>query len=158
MMNRLVRIAGVGLVLGLLGATPAARAEMETSRFVTRLDPAWARLAKNNAKFLTPQQAELLDDLAFATAVSDGCRGFQLDKDAFKQGFEALRSPDYMKLSADDKRTWEYKLMMAFGAATALYEAEGELNPKTGCTFAEKRRDGGPGRFWVKPAAATGTR
>jgi hypothetical protein len=150
-------MAGGALVLGMLVAVPAAHAAMETSRFATRLDPVWARLARNNAKFLTPQQTELLDDMAFAAAVGAGCPGFQVDHDKFKQGFESLRSADYMKLSADDKRRWEYKLMMSFGASTALYEAEGQLNPKDGCRFAETRRDGGPGRFWVQPAAATAT-
>ena len=94
---------------------------METTRFVTRLDPVWARLAKNNAKFLTAEQVELLDDMAFAAAVVGGCPGFQLDKTAFEQGFASLRSNEYMKLSATDKRTFEYKVMMAFGAASTLY-------------------------------------
>ena len=156
MMNRAVRIAGVALVLVMLVAVPA-RAAVEMTRFATRFDPVWARLAKNNAKFLTPQQIELLDDMAFAAAVAGGCPGFKVDRDKFKQGFDSLRSADYMKLSADDKRTWEYKLMMSFGASTALYEAEGQLNPKAGCRFAETRRDGGPGRVWVLPGAATAT-
>ena len=154
-MNRAVRIAGIGLVLGMLVHASAALAAMETTGFATRFDPVWARLAKSNAKFLTPQQIELLDDMAFAAAVAGGCPGFKVDQDKFKQGFESLRSADYMKLSADAKRTWEYKLMMSFGASTALYEAEGQLAPKAGCRFAETRRDGGPGRFWVQPAAAT---
>lgn len=156
MMNRAVRIAGVALVLGMLVAVPA-RAAMEMTRFVTRLDPVWARLAKNNATFLTAEQAEMLDDLAFAAAVAGGCPGFQLDKTVFDQGFASLRSNEYMKLSATDKRTFEYKVMMAFGAASTLYTAEGYLHPSQGCRFAETRRDGGPGRFWVQPTAATAT-
>jgi hypothetical protein len=155
MMNRAVRIAGVGLVLGMLVAVSAAQATMEMQRFVSRLDPVWARLAKGNAKFLTSQQAELLDDMAFASAVADGCPGFKVDKSAFDQGFASLRTNDYMKMSPDDKRTFEYRVMMAFGAASALYTAEGYLHPSQGCKFAETRRAGGPGRFWVQPAAAT---
>ncbi len=156
MMNRVVRLAGAGLILGVLvGAAPAARAAMEMQRFVSRLDPAWARLAKNNATFLTPEQAELLDDLAFAAAVADGCPSFKIDKDAFDRGFLALRSNEYMKMAPDEKRMFEYKVMMSFGAATALYSAEGHLHPKEGCRFAETRRSGGPGRFWVQPAAAS---
>jgi hypothetical protein len=158
MMNRAVRIAGMGIVLGMLAAAPAARAAMEMTRFVTRLDPVWDQLARNNAKFLTSQQAELLDDMAFATAVAGGCPGFQVDKSAFEQGFASLRTNDYMKMAPDDKRIFEYKVMMAFGAASALYSAEGFLHPKEGCQFAETRRSGGPGRFWVQPAAATGQR
>jgi len=105
MMNRAVRIAAAGLVLGLLGAVSVTHAAMEMQRFVSRLDPVWARLAKNNATFLTPQQAELLDDMAFAAAVAGGCPGFQLEKSAFEQGFASLRTNDYMKLSPNDKRT-----------------------------------------------------
>jgi hypothetical protein len=157
-MNRAIRIAGAGLVLGaFLTVVPAAQATMEMQRFAARLDPAWARLAKSNAKFLTPEQAELLDDLAFAAAVADGCPGFKIDKDAFDQGFKALRTNDYMKLSADEKRSFEYKVMMSYGGASALYTAEGYLHPSQGCKFAETRRSGGPGRFWVQPATASAT-
>jgi len=36
----------------------------------------------------------------------------------------------------------------------ALYTAEGLLHPKDGCRFAEKKRNAGPGRFWVEPTSA----
>jgi len=128
-----------------------AQQRQQLRPLVSKLDPAWQRLAENNAKFLTTDQQELLDDLAFALAVGSGCPGFQVDKEKFRKGFEGFRTDDYMKQSADQKRQREYHLMMNFGATVALYTAEGLLHPQEACKFAEGKRGLGPGRFWVQP-------
>jgi hypothetical protein len=144
------------IVVGLLAcvAQPANAQRDLPSSFISRLDPAWDRLGQSNAKFLTLDQQALLDDLAFAAAVSGGCPGFQLDQPKFEQAFSGFKSDEYMKLSAEDKRRREYRLMVNYGATVALYTAEGLLHPKNACTFAETKRDAGPGRFWL-PVADT---
>jgi hypothetical protein len=116
---------------------------------VSRLDPAWDRLGQSNAKFLSVDQQALLDDLAFAAAVSGGCPGFELDKPKFEDGFKGFKTDEYMKLSPEEKRRREYRLMANYGATVALYTAEGLLHPKGACKFAETKRDLGPGRFWL---------
>jgi hypothetical protein len=139
---------------GLLAAlTPAAFAQDQLPA-VPALNPAWERLAASNAKFLNRDQQVLLDDLAFATAMVEVCPGFKVDKEKFKQGFEGFRSDHYMKLPPEQKRIIEYRLMVNFGATVALYAAEGLMHPRQTCTVAEGKRPGGPGRFWVQPAAA----
>jgi hypothetical protein len=127
--------------------------EQKPTALVSKLDPAWQRLKQSNDQFLTEDQQTLLHDLAFAAATTGGCPGFTLDQDKFKQGFESLKTDDYMRLSAEDKRKREYRLMMNYGATVALYTAEGLLHPKEACKFAETKRSGGPGRFWVEPAS-----
>ena len=93
-------------------------------------------------------QRRLLDDLAFAMAVSGGCPGFQLDQDKFKKAFEGFRTDDYMKLPPDQKRQREYRLMMNFDATVALYTTEGLLDPKEACKLAEGKQptSGSPAR------------
>jgi hypothetical protein len=44
--------------------------------------------------------------------------------------------------------------MMNYGAAVALYSAEGLLHPKEACKLAEEKRGAGPSRFWIEPASA----
>ena len=155
-MKASIRIGCATVLVGVLAClTPAVHAQGERSPAqVSKLDPAWERLAASNAKFLNKDQQDLLDDLAYAAAVSGGCPGFQLDHDKFKQAFAAFKTDDYMKLPPDQKRKLEYRLMASFGATVALYWAEGLLHPKEGCKFAEQKRSLGPGRFWVQPAAA----
>jgi hypothetical protein len=145
-----IRIHWLTIVVALLavGASPA-RAGDDRPALVTKLDPAWQRLAASNAQFLTPEQQTLLHDLSFATAAVEVCPGFHVDKDAFKKGWMGFRSDDYMKLSAEQKRKLEYRLMVNFGATTALYTAEGLLYPKEACRIARENRDKGPGRFWT---------
>jgi hypothetical protein len=150
-----IRTRCVVVVVALLSwLTPSVDAkEQKLATLVPKLDPAWQRLKQSNDQFLTEDQQTLLHDLAFAAAAAGGCPGFTLDRDKFKQGFESLKTDDYMKLPADEKRKREYRLMMNYGAAVALYTAEGLLHPKEGCKFAETKRDQGPGRFWVEPAS-----
>ncbi len=159
-MDGSIRMGGIALVAGLLlGLARVAGAQDDLPRMAPKLDPVWNRLAVSNAKFLNRDQQALLDDLAFAAAVaSGGCPGFQLDRQRFEDGFKSLRTDDYMKAPADEKRRREYRLMMNFGATVALYQAEGVLHPKEACRFAEERRAAGPGRFWVQPASATPAR
>jgi|SRR5262245_7157492 len=149
-----VRVRYVAVLVALL-ARPAlgASGPAEAPALNSQLNPAWDRLAKSNEKFLTKDQEALLHDLAFATAAAGGCPGFTIDRDKFKQGFESFKTDDYMKLPAEEKRKIDYRLMMNYGAAVALYTAEGLLHPKQGCKFAETKRDQGPGRFWVEPAS-----
>ncbi len=156
-MDGSIRNGCAAILVGLLAClTQEVRAQDELPpALVTRLDPAWQRLAASNAKFLNLDQQALLDDLAFAAAVSGGCPGFQLDREKFEQGFKALGTDDYMKLPADQKRRLEYRLMANYGATVALYTAEGLLHPKDACKYAERKRDLGPGRFWVQPASGT---
>src|SRR5262245_17394464 len=132
------------------GSAQAANAQGDLPKsFISRLDPAWDRLGQSNSQFLSLDQQALLDDLAFAAAVSGGCPGFQLDKTKFEDGFKGFKSDEYMKLSAEEKRRREYRLMVNYGATVALYTAEGLLHPKDACKFAETKRDLGPGRFWM---------
>lgn len=148
------RCAVVMVALAACVPAPLHAAQKRAPRIlVSQLDPAWERLKRSNDKFLTEDQQTLLHDLAFAAAAAGGCPGFALDQDKYKQGFEALKSDEYMKLPADEKRKREYHLMMNYGAAVALYTAEGLLHPKEGCRFAETKRDQGPGRFWVEPSS-----
>ncbi|HKA29801.1 MAG TPA: hypothetical protein VKH82_10515 [Candidatus Binatia bacterium] len=148
-----IRYAAV-LVAMLARPAPCASGAVEAPALVSQLNPAWERLAKSNEKFLTKDQEALLHDLAFATAAAGGCPGFTIDREKFEQGFQGFKTDDYMKLPAEEKRKFDYHLMMNHGAATALYTAEGLLHPKDGCRFAEKKRSGGPGRFGVEPASA----
>jgi hypothetical protein len=138
------------IVVGLLACVAQANAQGDLPKsFISRLDPAWDRLAQSNSKFLSLDEQALLDDLAFAAAVSGGCPGFELDKPKFEDGFKGFKSDEYMKLSAEEKRRREYRLMVNYGATVALYTAEGLLHPKDACKFAETKRDLGPGRFWL---------
>jgi hypothetical protein len=150
-LDRSIRSGWIAIVAGLLVCVGSAQArqQQELHPLVSKLDPAWRRLAESNAKFLTMDQQRLLDDLAFAMAVSGGCPGFQLDHDKFKKAFDGFRNDDYMKLPADQKRQREYHLMMNFGATVALYTAEGLLHPKAACKFAEGKRGEGPGQYWL---------
>lgn len=147
-----------GVIVAILAALSAsasgAAAQQQMISLAPKLDPVWQKLGRNNAKFLSVDQQALLDDLGFAAAAADGCPDITLDRQAFERGFEDFKTAAYMKLSPDEKRRFEYHLMMNFGATTALYSAEGFLHPKDACKLAESRRDAGPGRFWVKPAAA----
>ena len=150
-MDASMRTGWVAIVVGLLAClaqTVSAQGDLPKS-FISRLDPAWDRLAQSNAKFLSLDQQALLDDLAFAAAVSGGCPGFQLDKPKFEEGFKGFKTDDYMKMPPDEKRRREYRLMANYGATVALYTAEGLLHPKGACKFAETKRDLGPGRFWL---------
>lgn len=149
----LFRIRYAAVLIAML-AQPAlcTSSPAEAPALVSQLNPAWERLAKSNEKFLTKDQEALLHDLAFATAAAGGCPGFTIDREKFEQGFQGFKTDDYMKLPAEEKRKFDYRLMMNYGAATALYTAEGLLHPKDGCRFAEKKRNAGPGRFWVEPA------
>lgn len=148
------RCAVVVVALAACSMTPVHAAQTRKPRIlVSKLDPAWERLKQSNDKFLTEDQQTMLHDLAFAAAAVGGCPGFTLDRDKFKQGFEALKTDDYMKLPPDEKRKREYHLMMNYGATVALYTAEGLLHPKEACRFAETKRDQGPGRFWVEPSS-----
>ena len=152
-----VRYAAV-LVALLSRPAPGASGPVEAPALNSQLNPAWDRLAQSNDKFLTKDQEALLHDLAFASAAAGGCPGFTIDRDKFKQGFESFKTDDYMKLPAEEKRKFDYRLMMNYGAAVALYTAEGLLHPKQGCKFAETKRDQGPGRFWVEPASTSPAR
>ena len=147
-----IRSGCVAILFALLvcPASAARAQEKLPPALVSKLDPAWQRLAASNAKFLDADQQELLDDLAFATAVSGGCPGFEVDQDKFKRAFEGFKTDAYMKLSADEKRQREYRLMMNYGATVALYTAEGLLHPKEACKFAGTKRELGAGRFWTK--------
>ncbi len=149
-----IRTAGrLAVLIACLAPAASAQDEMPIVRF---LNPAWQRLAESNAKFLTRDQQVLLDDLAFATAMVEVCRpAFKVNKDQFKAAFESFQSPEYMKLPPEQKRKIEYRLMFNFGATVALYTAEGLMHPRQTCGLAEGKRTGGPGRFWVQPAAAT---
>jgi hypothetical protein len=147
-----IRIRCLAIVVLLVAGAFSAHAQDDLPALVTKLDPAWQRLAASNAQFLTPDQQTLLHDLSFATAAVEVCPGFHVDKDAFKKGWEGFRSDDYMKLPAEQKRKLEYRLMVNYGAATALYAAEGLLHPKEACRIAKENRGKGPGRFWT-PAA-----
>ena len=149
------RFAVVGTLAVLLGSlVSAAWAQENLPSLVPKLDPVWQGLARNNARFLSKDQQILLDDLGFAAAAADGCPGFVIDRNAFEQAFKSFRTDEYMKLSPELKRKFEYHLMMNFGATRALYAAEGYLNPGPSCRLAESRREAGPGRFWVPPASA----
>jgi len=155
-----IRNGCAAIVVGLLACLAqesGAQQELPPA-LVSKLDPAWERLGASNAKFLNLDQQALLDDLAFAAAVGGGCPGFQVDREKFEQGFKALRTDDYMKMPADQKRKLEYRIMASFGATVALYTAEGLLHPKEACKFAEAKRSLGPGRFWVQPASETPAR
>jgi hypothetical protein len=150
-MHASMRTGCTAIVIGLLvclAQAASAQGDLPKS-FISRLDPAWDRLAQSNAKFLNLDQQALLDDLAFAAAVSGGCPGFQLDKPKFEEGFKSFKTDDYMKMPPDEKRRREYRLMANYGATVALYTAEGLLHPKGACKFAETKRDTGPGRFWL---------
>jgi hypothetical protein len=154
-MARSFRIRYAAVLVAML-ARPAlgASGPVEAPALTSQLNPAWERLAQSNEKFLTKDQETLLHDLAFASAAAGGCPGFTIDRDKFKQGFENFKTDDYMKLPAEEKRKFDYRLMMNYGAAVALYTAEGLLHPKDGCKFAERKRSEGPGRFWVEPASS----
>ncbi len=150
-MDASMRIGCTAIVVGLLGL-PSQVAQAQgglPKALVSRLDPAWDRLGQSNAKFLTLDQQALLDDLAFAAAVSGGCPGFAINQQAFEAGFKSFRTDDYMKAAPEEKRKREYHLMANYGATVALYTAEGLLHPKEACKFAETKRDLGPGRFWL---------
>ncbi len=150
-----IRARCVGVVVALLVWQASSASSQERNRaLASQLDPAWQRLAQSNDQFLSKDQESLLHDLAFAAAAAGGCPGFSLDRDKFEKGFESFKTDDYMKLPADQKRKREYRLMMNYGAAVALYTAEGLLHPKEACKFAEGRRDLGPGRFWVAPVSS----
>jgi hypothetical protein len=148
-----IRSATVVVAL-LVWLAPNVDAQQEAPALVSQLNPAWKRLDQSTGKFLTPDQETLLHDLAFASAAAGGCPGFTIDRDKFEQGFQGFKTDDYMKLPAEEKRKFDYRLMMNYGAATALYTAEGLLHPKEACKFAERKRSEGPGRFWVEPASA----
>jgi hypothetical protein len=156
-MDASMRTGWIAIVVGLLACLArAANAQGDLPKsFISRLDPAWDRLAQSNSKFLSLDQQALLDDLAFAAAVSGGCPGFELDKPKFEDGFKGFKSDEYMKLSPEEKRRREYRLMANYGATVALYTAEGLLHPKEACKFAETKRDLGPGRFWLPAASET---
>src|SRR5262249_15754181 len=96
----------------------------------SQLKPARGSLEKNEEKILTNDQETLLQHVACASAAAGGCPGFTIDRDKFKQGFESFKTDDYMKLPAEEKRKFDYRLMMNYGAAVALYTAEGLLHPK----------------------------
>ena len=146
------RLRTTRIVLAALGCLASVASGQEGTPLVSKLDPAWDRLAQSNATFLTEEQQQLLNDLAFAAAASEVCKGFTVDRDAFKKGFDAFRSDRYMELPLEKRREFEYRLLVNFGATAALYTAEGLLYPKQGCASAEKKRSQGPGRFWVAPA------
>ena len=156
-MHGSIRTGWTAILVGLVAclAAQGVQAQDELPRLVSKLDPAWQRLAANNAKFLTKDQQALLDDLAFAAAVSGGCPGFAIDKQKFEQGFRGFKTDDYMKLPPDEKRKLEYRLMTNYGATVALYTAEGLLRPKEACKFAEEKRSAGPGRFWAQTMSET---
>ena len=134
------------VVLVALLARPAAGASgpAEAPALNSQLNPAWDRLAQSNDKFLTKDQEALLHDLAFATAAAGGCPGFTIDRDKFKQGFESFKTDDYMKLPAEEKRKFDYRLMMNYGAATRSTRRKASCIPRTGA--GSPRRSATPDR------------
>lgn len=153
-MNALIRRGCITLAAGLLACLAQAAGAQEEP-LVSKLSPAWNRLALSNAKFLTKEQQVLLDDLAFAAAVAGGgCPDFQLDRKKFEDAFAGFKTDAYMKLAPEEKRRLEYRLMANYGATVALYGAEGLLHPKEACRYAEGKRAEGPGRFWLPATTA----
>jgi len=162
-MTRLFRIRYAAVLVAMLSQQAlCASGPAEAPALVSQLNPAWERLAKSNEKFLTKDQEALLHDLAFATAAAGGCPGFTIDREKFEQGFQGFKSDDYMKLPAEEKRKFDYRLMMNYGAATGALHggrppaSQGRVQVRR----EEAQRRTGPvlGRANQRPACALATR
>ncbi len=141
----------VRLPLVLLFAFAAnASAASSNKLILDKINPAWQRLDSLSQGYLTDEQQKTIQELAFATAASEVCDGFAVDKTKFVDGFKIFADEKFNALSAEDQRQQERKILVLYGIATGLLSAEGLITKKDFCTAAESIRQDSGGRFWEK--------
>jgi hypothetical protein len=137
----------VGLVL-LLAFAANAYAASSSEVLLDKINPAWQRLDTLSQGYLTDEQQKAIQELAFATAAGEICKGFAVDRTKFVDAFKIFADKKFNAMSADDQRQQERKILVLYGMATGLFSAEGLLAQKDFCASAETVRQQPAGRFW----------
>lgn len=137
----------VGLILPLAFAANAYAAS-SAEVLLDKINPAWQRLDTLSQGYLTDEQQKTIQELAFATAAGEICKGFAVDQTKFVDAFKVFADKKFNAMSADDQRQQERKILVLYGIATGLFSAEGLLAEKAFCKSAETVRQNPAGRFW----------
>ena len=136
---RLVR-SGLYLAMLLVLLSAAALAQTAPPPHET-LDPAWQKAVELQDGVLTPRQHSLLNEIAFAAAVSNLCDGYSLERARFSAGFEELQHEDMVSMSAEEAEYFQHHLMFNYGVVVGLFMAEGALDRSGFCQQADEHRN-----------------
>lgn len=137
------------VLLALFLTTPFMSMAAESSEAILdQINPAWQRLDALTGSYLTEAQQKTMQKLAFAAAVADTCKGFEVDKDKFIAAFKDFKDEKQTALPAEELEQLKDKLLVAYGMATGLFSAEGLLVKERFCSSAEKMRTDSTDHFW----------
>ena len=113
------------------------------------LDPAWRKAIDLQDGILTSRQQSLLNDIAFAAAVSNLCDGYSLERAKFSAGFKELQHEDIASMSSEEVDYFQRHLMFNYGVVVGLFMAEGAMDRSGFCQQAdEHRNDPEATHFW----------
>ncbi|MFM7143393.1 MAG: hypothetical protein ACKO2K_15930 [Alphaproteobacteria bacterium] len=130
-------------------STSAAKADARSSSSGDRLQAAWAKVVGYASGFLEEPQQKQLYDIAYAAAVPGVCSDFAVDRKAVEQGFEQFDTPAFRKLSLEDQRKFEQRLLATYGVAVGMLLADGSLHEREFCAYAEEQRTAPVSRYWL---------
>ena len=131
-----------------LSWTANGLAEDKSLSVLDQITPAWQRLDNLTQSYLTDEQQELVQQLAFAAATSDICDGFTINKEKFIAAFKEFDGEKQQTLPADEQKQWRDKLLVAYGIATGLFAAEGMLVNEQFCAAAEELKTTSTEHYW----------
>jgi len=158
MLRRTLVPTVVAILLAFAGdamAAAAAKPGPQRESKGDRLGTAWAKVVGYASSFLEEPQQKQLYDISYAAAVPGVCPAFGIDRGAVEKGFEQFDTPSFRKLSPDDQRKFEQRLLATYGVAVGLLLADGSLHEEEFCTWAEEQRTAPVGRYWLPAGSKT---
>jgi len=129
---KLVPIFGLALAFA-LGAGIAVADDQ-------RLDEAWKDALEEKEGLLTEKQEAAMNVLAFQSAATRVCDGFEIDPAKFETAFAAAVDPGSLEVTPEDRLHRDNAILVNFGIAVGLFIAEGKAAPEGFCANAEEAR------------------
>jgi hypothetical protein len=132
-MNSYSKLAlSAALAISLLMPSVVSAEEASTHR----LGSAWQSALAGSEPVLTPQQFAKLNNLAYQSAATRVCDGFEIDQAKFTTALADATAPGKSGLSDDETRLHQTFVLIEFGARYGLFLAEGNAQKQSFCASA----------------------